>query len=62
MYSSARIYLAGPDLGFFFGGFDFGFGEQFAIPAGGFGAQALGWVGIGFLLIGAIDHLHKACG
>jgi hypothetical protein len=30
MFDLARICAAGPDLGLFFGGFDFGFGEELA--------------------------------
>jgi hypothetical protein len=48
MCKLARIYATGPSLGFFFGGFDFGFGEGLAVFAGGLCAQARGWLGARF--------------
>ena len=47
MSSAAGIRAAGPGKSFCFGGFDLGLREGWAVGAGGFGAQALGWFGIG---------------
>src|SRR5580698_7051670 len=59
MFPLARICAAGPGQGFFFGGFDFGLGEGYAVFAGGFGAEALGLLYFGCCL-GRLEVLHVA--